>query len=391
MPAGSTVGSVGGKSARRRCGSAIVVLTLLATALGSCSVDPDSPRRLDGWHRVALPGGMVPSVLLTTDATMTVGGYRRVGTHREPALAGRTLDGPSSDGADVGFAPVPLTPVTPYGKVADLVSMTGDAGSVVALGAAHGGAHANFRWTIWSGTTAGVVDRPQTFETFGGWEAGTLLGVATDTRGPLIVGTWQGSAGQDGAVWRADGERWVRRPVEAMVTSADRQVAPRTVSQLPDRSVVVNGSVIALTDGVRQSAATWRDVNGNWTLSLLPDPGGRSEAWSTACDEGCWTVGSRDGAVAAWSDGGRVALPVVAVDDADTARVAAAQDRVVIAASSFGAGRILIGSGDRWRTYTAPDGIPRSVALVGTQLALITGTDEERALWVRDLVGVLGP
>ena len=50
---------------------------------------------------------------------------------------------------------------------------------------------------------------------------------------------------------------------------------------------------------------------------------------------------------------------------------------MVIAASSFGAGRILIGSGDRWRTYTAPDGIPRSVALVGTQLALITGTDEE--------------
>ena len=75
--------------------------------------------------------------------------------------------------------------------------MTG--GSVVALGAAHGGAHANFRWTIWTGTPAGLVDRPQTFETFGGQEAGSLLAVARDRHGPLIVGTWQGAHGLDGA------------------------------------------------------------------------------------------------------------------------------------------------------------------------------------------------
>ena len=95
-----------------------------------------------------------------------------------------------------------LRPSTPYGKVAALISLTGDGRSIVAIGAAHGGAHANFRWTIWTGTAAGVVDRPQTFETFGGQEAGGLLAVAQDREGPLIVGTWQGAYGLDGAIWR---------------------------------------------------------------------------------------------------------------------------------------------------------------------------------------------
>lgn len=362
----------------------LAAVGVTAMALTACSTDTDAPRQLDGWHALALPAGMVPSTL-QVGTSLTVGGYVPTGADRAPALATRPRDQ-----TDVGFSPVPVTPATPYGKVADLVSLTGDTSSVVALGAAHGGAHANFRWTIWTGPLDRLTDRLQTFETFGGWEAGTLLGVATDTVGPLVVGTWQGEHGLDGAVWRADGERWVREPTpDALANTAQRQVAPQTVSQSDDASVVVNGSVVDLTDGVRQSAAVWRDTDGAWSLTVLPDPGARSMAWSTACASTCWTAGGRDGTVAVWSDAGRAPVPSIPVEDADSARVVVGRDRVVVVASSAGAGRMLVGAGDHWRAYTAPDGIPRAAALVGTDLYLVTGTEDRATVWVRDLRDVL--
>lgn len=363
------------------------------TILPGCSVSSGEPRELDDWHSIALPGGMVPSAvnLLGNDGPLLIGGHIPASAERSPALARLPLGG-----SDAGPSPIRLTPATPYGEVADLVSFAGVENAVVALGAAHGGAHANFRWTIWTGTTAGVRDRPQTFETFGGWEAGTLLGVATDASGPLIVGTWQGKHGLDGAVWRADGERWVRQPAApALANTAQRQVAPRSVSQPDDRSVVVNGSVIELGDGVRQSAATWRATDGDWSLTVLGDPGKRSEAWSTACATSCWTAGGRDGALAVWAGDQLVEVPSVPVGDADAAQVLLGRDRVVVVASSTGLGRLLVGDGKAdgsagaWRVYTAPDGIVRSAVLVDTRLYLVTGTDETRSLWMRDLTDVL--
>jgi hypothetical protein len=86
------------------------------------------------------------------------------------------VGGRASDGGDhpvllvvdpAGSArPVPLQPNSPYAKVADLVSLAAGGNKVVALGAAHGGAHANFRWTVWAGSPERLDDYPQTFETF---------------------------------------------------------------------------------------------------------------------------------------------------------------------------------------------------------------------------------
>ena len=90
-------------------------------------------------------------------------------------------------------------------EVADFVSLATDGSSIVALGAAHGGAHANSRWTIWSGTPRRVIDRPQIFYAFGGQEAGDLIDVAWDDRGPMIVGSWLGKHGLDGRIWRVEG------------------------------------------------------------------------------------------------------------------------------------------------------------------------------------------
>jgi hypothetical protein len=362
-----------------------VGIVVNATLLAGCANDQDRPRPLDDWHRIALPTNMVPSSVGREGDWLLVGGQLVAGDQRAPALARMPTDGP-----EPGPEPVPVAPSTPYGQVADLVSLTGAGDTVVALGAAHGGAHANFRWTIWTGSTDRVVDRPQTFETFGGQRAGGLLGVATDGRGPLIMGTWQGEHGLDGTVWRPDDERWVRQPtVPVLANTANRQVAPRTVDQAGDGSVLVSGSVIDLGEGVRQAAAYWRDADGTWTLTELPDAGRRSEAWSTACAESCWSVGARDGSVAVWSDDRRPEVPTLEAADRDSGRALLWRDRVVVAVSSAGAGRLVIGDGDDWRAYTAPDGRVLDAELVRTQLYLVSETDESAELWMRDLTDVL--
>ncbi len=369
-------------------------VTTLALALAACTPAPPRPARsvepvvLSGWVTVDLPRDLIPATVAAVGSDLVVGGFVDSGDVRAPALARGSADDASPD-----WVPVPLQPSTPYGRVASLVSLAGAGRSVTALGAAHGGAHANFRWTVWTGTPTGVADRPQTFETFGGQEAGTLLAVAQDRRGPLIIGTWQGAHGLDGAIWRAEGHRWVRQPTPpSLVNSVDRQMAPRTATGQPDGSVAIDGSVIDLRDGVHQAAAVWRGSGGDWLLSELPDPGRRSEAWSTSCagqGPDCATVGSRDGTVAVWTGDGRADLPAVTVADADVGVLVRRADRLVVAVSTDGRGRLLVGHDGGWRLFTAPDGVVRAAVLVGTRLYLVSGPEGAAVLSVRDLADVL--
>lgn len=359
---------------------------LVAAMLSACTVSDGQPQQLDGWQTISLPGAMVPSTIQQRGDWLLIGGQAaQNGGTLTPALAKIAVTDEASEPE-----PVTLTPSTPYGKVAELVSITGSGDQVVAIGVARGGAHSNPRWTIWTGGLDTVADRPQTFETFGGWNAGALLGVAVDAAGPLVVGTWQGKHGLDGAVWRAEGERWVRQPSPPpLQNTATRQVSPRFVDQQDDGSVTASGSVLDLADGVRQSAASWRDTNGSWTLTLLPDPGRRSEAWSTACSQTCWTAGTRDEELAVWSADGLATLPDLPATDTDAAKVLLSADRVIVATSQGETGHLLIGHDGKWRIYTSPDGAVQSAALLGSRLYLIAGDDASRALWVRDLSDVL--
>ena len=159
-----------------------VGLTVLVIIAAGCS-------RLAGaqqvhnltWSRSALPTGVEASSLAVTAAGLLVGGRGSAGGDH-PVLF--VVD------ASGAVRPVPLHPHSPYAKVADLVSLAARGQEVVALGAAHGGAHANFRWTVWSGSTNGLDDYPQTFETFGGQSAGGLLDIVFTSEGPEIAGTW---------------------------------------------------------------------------------------------------------------------------------------------------------------------------------------------------------
>ncbi len=364
----------------------LAALLLIATGCTAGPVTPPAPSaappvQLDGWRRVPLPKAMHASSIALIGRTLVVGGYVGTGTDRAPALA-------RGAAADPHFAAADVAPQTPYGKVADLVSVTGSGSSVVALGAAHGGAHSNFRWTVWSGSTGRVIDRPQSFYAFGGEEAGGLLDVAWDGSGPMIVGTWQGARGLDGRIWRVAHDRWSRQaPVPALTNTATRQVAPRA-AETRSGATMISGSVIDLADGVHQSAAIWRGSGASWTLTVLPDAGRRSEAWSTDCAASCATLGSRDGVAALWDDGSRAPLPELTVGDGDNGVVLNGGDRVLAALSSSGSGRLLVGHAGEWRAYTAPDGVVRAALLVGSRLYLVT-EDGGGSLWSRDVSDLL--
>ena len=95
------------------------------------------------WSRIALPESVAASSLAATSEALLVGGRASSGGDH-PVLFVVDASGVA--------APVPLHPNSPYAKVADLVSVAARGDEVVALGAAHGGAHANFRWTVWAGS-----------------------------------------------------------------------------------------------------------------------------------------------------------------------------------------------------------------------------------------------
>ena len=69
--------------------------------------------------------------------------------------------------------------------------------------------------TTWSGSTSGVRELPQSFETFGGWGAGALNALVRTPGGEMIVGSWEGRTGLDISVWTPKGRRWVRQPTTA--------------------------------------------------------------------------------------------------------------------------------------------------------------------------------
>ena len=123
---------------------------------------PTPPIEGLAWTRIALAEGTAPSSLASAGTSLLVGGRSAVkGNH--PVLF--------QIGATGVVRPIPLRPNSPYAKVADLSSVASDGTRVFALGEAHGGAHANFRWTVWSGSVKALTEHPQTFETFGGISA----------------------------------------------------------------------------------------------------------------------------------------------------------------------------------------------------------------------------
>lgn len=373
---------------------------LLMIIFVSCSTSrpptPTETARELAWNRIALPESVAASSLTTTNGELLVGGRASKGGDH-PVLVAVDASGAARR--------VPVHPNTPYGKVADLVSLAARGNDVVALGAAHGGAHANFRWTVWTGSTQRLDDDPQTFETFGGESAGSLLDIVFTSEGSAIAGSWAArEGGLDAAVWLPQGERWVRQDSAgtALANTPQIQVAPRAASAAGP-AMIISGSVITFGDGAEQRATvwTWPNHHDDWALRQLPDAGTHSEALSAGCTQSCWVSGHADGKVALWSFDPAQAeatakrdptLPSMEIDtDGPGPRTVMSGDEPAVIFSHAGNTRLLVRDDhNAWQTFAAPAGSVLDAATVGDRLYTIIKIDNAVGLWTTALAAT-GP
>jgi hypothetical protein len=384
-----------GDATRSRRLAVLGFAALLMIIFASCSNPPtpaptETVRELS-WSRIALPESVSASSLTSMVDELLVGGRASAGGDH-PVLF---VVNPSGS-----QRPVPLQPNSPYANVADLVSVAAGGDKIVAVGAAHGGAHANFRWTVWSGSTKQLDEYPQTFETFGGQSAGGLLGIVYTSQGPAIAGSWAAPAGGlDAAVWLPRGERWIRQNSTgtALANTPQVQVAPRSATAAGS-AMIIMGSVITFGDGAEQRAAVWTGPTqqSRWTLTQLPEAGTHSEALSSRCTQTCWVSGHADAHVALWSfepgnadaTGTRDStMPSLEIDtDGPGPRTILSGDQPGVIFSDNGNTRLLVhDSQNGWQAFAAPAGSVLDAISVADRLYAIIKINDSVGLWATDL------
>ncbi|HVD63913.1 MAG TPA: hypothetical protein VNC14_06440 [Lapillicoccus sp.] len=371
---------------------AVVSAMVAAAALAACSsTEPTGasttvavsvqPGPNLAWSAVELPAGVEPKTLTTMADRLLVGGLKAGDTPETPSPVMLVLDA-----GDISQT-VPLTPQSPYAPVARWYSVATDGTRIVAIGGANGGAHANVRWTTWSGTLAGVQELPQNFYTFGGWGAGDLVDAVITPGGDALVGSWGGAqAGLDAAVWTFANPVWTRQDPAgtALESTATLLVGPRGATSDGD-GILVSGSALHLDDGVKQTAAVWRSsgVNTGWHRIDLPDSGIHSESVSAHCGgpsgAGCVVAGQVDGRLAVWSLDGdhatrQTGIPALAVGDQDVLPAPVIARSTSVITSPNGATAAVLSRSDTgsWAVSPGPAGLPVAAALVGDRLYVAT-------------------
>jgi hypothetical protein len=250
--------------------------------LAGCVQAPPLDVRLT-WLDVT-PAGVVPAALAASESGLVVAGTD-------------TSDSAPSVVLATGEA-VPLVPSEPYAASARIVAATSAGGQLYLIGGRAGGAHENTRWTVWDGPVAGpVTSRPQEFFTFGGHDAGPLLGTLVVDGRPIIVGSRGGNAGPDAALYAADGEVWHQLDTPSALHSANGVVLGFTaVTSVGSTVVIVGDSVRGTEDGAVQTPALYYGtVAGAWHRIDLPVPtptSGLRHATGVACSgTTCWVAG----------------------------------------------------------------------------------------------------
>ena len=352
------------------------------------------------WREVPLPAGLAPVTLASSGPTLLVGA--RAAQRPVPRL----LAGPTS--ADLHE--VRLTPRSPYAFEATWFSIATKGDRVEAVGGARGGAHGNYRWSTWTGTTSGTGDlaeQEQPFGVFGSWGAGDLVGVAFSGDSPVILGAWQSErTGLDIATWLRSGDRWTRQrstgtalgstPTELVSAGAiastgasagDRDGDGGGGGDGDDDGLVLSGSVTRLGQGsVQVDPAVWTapEPSGPWRRVDLPRPAGSAttEAHAASCRTGrCLVVGASGGRLVLWSLSGDDAQASDAVPEVALADDARALAPVSIASHDvvFAPGRertLVVQStgegGEGWDVQDGPAGTPVAAVAHDDVLLLVT-------------------
>jgi hypothetical protein len=332
------------------------------------------------WGAVPL-FDVVPAAVSVAGDTVLVAGTTRDG--RSPALD-RIVDGIA--------AAVELRPREPYAQDARLSAVTGDDTGVYLIGARTGGAHGNTRWTVWDGAANGpVTSRPQEFFTFGGQDAGPLLGTVVVGGRPVIVGSRGGLHGFGAALYTRSGTTWRPATVDGTLRSGPTRILGFSAVAALGSRLLIAGDVVDTTAGVRQYPVVFvGSLDGPWQMITLPVPpevggGHLSRATSVSCDAGhqvCWVAG--------WS-GGRPMVWAVAVTDEPTAVVLEAHGLageeppgmdpvavvttmadVPVVLTNAAVPQAVIGCPAGWRTSAAPGDVAAAVTHDGV-LFVVSG------------------
>ena len=366
-------------------------LTALAALMVLAGCTPSPPQPAPVWQQVTLPAGVRPASLAATDSTVLVGGV----TPADPAPRLLQLTAGAVTGA--------VEPVTtdPYAQVADLISVTAAGDAVYAIGKAIGGAHSNPRLTVWDGSLAAnrLTSHPQEFFTFGGHDAGPLLGTVVVAGEPVIFGSRTTGTGPRGVLWTRTGTTWTQqdRVVAALASTPDRELGFGALSGLGSH-LVVAGDELGLSGGILQSPAAFTGtVDGPWQTARLPVPdnlpavaGQLSRATGVACPdsgETCWFAGWVRGHALAWpvtiaADGTlRPGTPSVLAGEPDSgtdpvALVALVGGHPAVLANAS-ARSLQLGCPDGWHTLPAPPGVATAMTAAPDALYAVAGT----SLW----------
>ena len=357
---------------RRTSWTAAAIAAAMLAAAG-CTV---SAGATPAWQRVVLPPNVRAASLASGGDTVLLGGQ----ADGHPFLL-------RIDGLKTG-ATVALDPREPPAADADLISVTIDGDDLFAIGRWFGGAHSNPRLTMWDGTisTNVLTSRPQAFFTFGGHDAGNLLGIEVIAGRPVIFGLRSETTGIEGVVWTRSGETWTKHVHldPTLVSSPDRVVSFTALDRLGDHLVVV-GDEVGLAGGLTQQPSIWvGSPDGPWTQALLqlpadlpPVAGQLSRATSVACADGagCWVAGWVRGRPVVWGID-------IGIDGSITPR----QPTVLVGTPPSGADPIalvdlvadrpvvLTGAGEASLQLGCPDGWHALPAPTGTATVLQTAT-----------------
>jgi hypothetical protein len=276
---------------------------------------------------------------------------------------------------------VPLKAESPYGHLAQLVYLATDGSAVAGVGVATGGAHLNPRWTVWRGSLEGVTEQPQVTETFGGWNAGSLDGLAMDSGGPLLIGSWSTGPGSiASALWTTSAQQWRRDPRAApLAGTAARPAEPTGIATLVD-AILVSGFDVGVSSATLRAGLWIGDRTGGWRRVTLPGADVDSVATAIGCRaDDCWVVGRIADELAVWRVvDGRVhrvdAVPGMKVAAfGQSPMVAVSNDLVwVDVPGSDQQGAVY--SGGTWRRIPAPGSEITAIAASGRNLLAVTGS-----------------
>ena len=360
----------------------LAVWAAAACAAAPTSTAPTGPPDVR-FNAVALPAGAVPEVL-AADGDQLLVGVRREAAPQQPGLVRRSPDGAVAD--------VPAQAATGYGRTAYWYSLAADGNRILAIGGDRGGAHGNVRWSVWTGSGAGVAEHVQAFSTFGGWGAGDLIDAVLTPVGSAVVGSWESAdAGLDVAVWTPEGDSWVRQSSTGTPLQSTRStVAFVTAATGYGPGVMIAGWQIATGAGAGQTPVVWQsgpDASG-WNKTVLPDAGKAGTSMAIRCaTTTCAVAGRVDGNLALWrlADGrwSRVPdVPPIAVADSD--RLAAPVDvdgsLTEIVADQGQAKIVAMGETTSTRGAAGPAGPVTAAVRVGPSIFVVAGD----RLWQAD-------